>query len=370
MQSWRSKPLPSSSSMASPTREGLPKPSFFDAHCDTVMKVLDAGEDFLHPGGTKHISFQEMIQGDIRAQIFACFVLSAHHPGSEYERACRMIESVNQMAASTNGELRIIRTALELQEAFAGGPRAGILSLEGADPLGTKAETIRDFIDRGVRSLIFAWRDNGFSGTAFGNNTPLSEQGRRLLGLCEELGVVVDVSHLSDTAFEEVVQLSEKPFVATHSDCRSLCPSLRNLTDKMIRKLAGRGGVMGINLAPAFLDPDFASAATPLYEAANRAGATPEEQTTLREEMLTIPRPSLDWVARHILHAIDVGGEECVGFGGDLDGIPQTPAGVDSVADYAAFAPLLREAGLSDKQIEKVCYGNFLRVFSEVLPAA
>lgn len=350
--------------------EGALNPGFFDAHCDTVMKVLDAGEDFLRPGGAKHISFPEMIQADVRVQIFACFVLSSHHPGTEFERACQMIDTVVEMAASTEGELRIIRTSNELQETFAGGPRAGILSLEGADPLGKEAETVRQFHERGVRSLIFAWQDNAFSGTAFGSNTPLTKQGKRLLGLCEELGIVVDVSHLSDAAFEEVVHLSEKPFVATHSDCRALCPSSRNLTDEMIRTLAGRGGVMGINLSPAFLDPDFAAAAMPLIEAGIRGGTSPEEKRKLREQMLAIPRPKLDWVARHILHAVNVGGEDCIGLGGDLDGIGQTPVGIETVSDYAKFIPLLSEAGLSDRQVEKVCYRNFLRIFSELLPTA
>ena len=347
-----------------------PRPRFFDAHCDTVMKVLDAGENFLRPGGTKHISFPELVQADVRAQIFACFVLSSHHPGVEFERACDMIDTVVEMAASTDGELRIIRTSIELQETFSGGPRAGILSLEGADPLGAKAETIREFYERGVRSLIFAWRDNAFSGTAFGSNTPLTEQGKRLLGLCEELGIVMDVSHLSDTAFNDVVALAEKPFVATHSNCRSLCPSLRNLTDSMIRTLADRGGVMGINLSPHFLAPDYAAAVMPLHEAGMREGVSSEEKRKLLDQMKSIPRPRLDWVARHVLHAINVGGEGCIGFGGDLDGMAQTLAGLETVADYVKFLPLFREAGLSEGQIEKICSGNFLRVFSELLPTA
>ncbi|MCK5245795.1 membrane dipeptidase, partial [Candidatus Bipolaricaulota bacterium] len=158
-------------------------------------------------------------------------------------------------------------------------------------------------------------------------------------------------------------------FVATHSDCRSLCPSLRNLTDDMIRTLSDRGGVMGINLSPAFLDPSFAEAVKPLIEASRRA-SSPEEQRSIREQMLAIARPSMDWVARHVLHAINIGGEDCIGLGGDLDGIGQTPEGIDSVVDYAKFIPLLREAGLSEGQLEKVCYKNFVRVFSEILPSS
>jgi membrane dipeptidase len=343
-------------------------PGFFDAHCDTVMKVLDEDANFLRAEGKAHISLPGMVDANVQAQIFACFVLRSQHPGSEFQRASQMINTIHEMAASTDGELRVIRTSRELQEAFTGGPRAAIVSLEGADPLEHKAETIREFYGQGVRSIIFAWQDNAFSGTAFGSNTPLTDQGRRLLGLCEELGIVVDVSHLSDKAFAEVVALSEKPLVATHSDCRSLCPSLRNLTDDMIRTVSGRGGVMGINLSPSFLDPSFAEAVKPLTKASRRS-SSPEEQRSLREEMLSVPRPSLDWVARHVLHAINVGGEDCIGFGGDLDGIGQTPEGINTVVDYAKFIPLLRDAGLSQGQIEKVCYKNFLRVFSEVLPS-
>lgn len=344
-------------------------PAFFDAHCDTVMKVLDTGADFLDPKGHQHLSFPGMIKAGVRAQIFACYVLSAHYPRREYARACAMIDGVQDMADSTQGGLRIARSRDDLQQAFAGGPRAGIVSLEGADPLGASAETIHDFFERGVRSLIFAWQDNAFSGTAFGHNTSLTSQGRRLLGLCEELGIVVDVSHLSDAAFDEVAQLSTRPFVASHSDCRALCPSVRNLTDTMIRTLADRGGVMGINLSPAFLDPGFAEAVRPFQEAA-RIDSSSDGRRERQRQMLDIPRPSMEWVVRHVLHAINVGGEDCIGLGGDLDGISQTPAGVDTVADYSKFIPMFSEAGLSTQQIDKICNRNFLRVFSDVLPTS
>ncbi len=347
--------------------ERAKNPGFFDAHCDTAMKVLDDGEDFLQ-SGAKHLSFPGMVEADVRAQIFACFVLSARHPGRERARALDMIDTVYAMAAATDGRLSVVTTAAGLESAFDGGPRVAILALEGADPLGDRADAIREFYERGVRSLILAWRDNAFSGTAFGSNTPLTSQGRQLVGLCEELGIAVDVSHLSDAAFEEVVHLTEKPFVATHSNCRALSPNRRNLTDDMIRTLADRGGVMGINLSPSFLDGAFDAAVKPLQSAAESAGASEAEKRELYERMLAIPRPPLDRVVEHILHAINVGGEDCIGFGGDLDGIGQTPANLDTVADYRRFPAMLRDAGLSERRIAKVCHGNFRRVFLELLP--
>jgi membrane dipeptidase len=342
-------------------------PRFFDTHCDTVLKVLDDGVDFVHGGRGSHVTFPGMMAAGVRAQIFACFVLSERHPGEEAERAEALIRTVEAMAAGTDGAMRIARTGAEIGAAFDGGPIAAILGLEGADPLEGKAERLRHFVDLGVRDLIFAWQDNPFSGTAFGENTSLTKEGERLVGLAEELGVMIDVSHLSDRAFDDVCRLATKRFIASHSDCRALCPSLRNLTDPMIRQLADRGGVMGINLAPGFLDPEVHRRQMLLFEAARQPEAGEEERKRLHTEALAIPRPSIDWVVRHVLHAIDVGGEDCIGLGGDLDGIGQTPEGIDDVTDYRSFVPMFREAGLSDRQIEKICFRNFLRVFEEVL---
>jgi len=346
---------------------GHVQPGIFDAHCDTVMKVLDHGVDFMARDVESHISFPGLIESGVRAQIFACFVLSERYPGSERARALEMIEAVGEMAAATDGQLRMVTSQEDLEAAFGGGPIAGILALEGADPLESDADNLRLFYERGVRSVIPAWQDNAFSGTAFGTNTPLTDQGRQLISLCEELGVMVDVSHLSDRAFADVVALAGRPFVASHSNCRALCPTARNLTDEMIRSLANAGGVMGINFSPSFLCPDTRAAVMPLFEAARKPGVSEAEQAELHQRALAVPRPSLSWVVRHVQHAIQVGGEDCIGFGADLDGIGALPDGFEGVSDFAKFPELLDRAGLRTGQIEKVCFRNFVRVFGEVL---
>jgi membrane dipeptidase len=340
---------------------------FFDAHCDTVMKVLDDDVDFVRGDGKAHVTFPAMKEAGIRAQIFACFVLSERHPGEEAERAEAMIRAIEAMAEGTQGEMRVARSRDELNAAFAGGPIAAILGLEGADPFEGRAERLGHFFDLGVRDLIFAWKDNPFSGTAFGENTPLTREGERLLGLAEELGVMIDVSHLSDRAFDDVCRMATRPFIASHSNCRALCPSPRNLTDPMIRRLAARGGVMGINLGPHFLDPEFHRRSMPLFAAAQRPDVSKEEREQLRGEATSIPRSSPEWVVRHVLHAMDVGGENCVGLGGDLDGVLMLPAGIESAADYPVLGALLREAGLDERQVDKVSSGNMRRVFAEVM---
>ena len=335
---------------------------FFDAHCDAPMKVVDEGADFTEAAARMHVTLPGLDEAGVRIQVFAsCAVYPETPPDRVVERGEAMVSAVWEMAAASGGRMAVATSAADLRRAMVDGPIAAIIALEGADPLEGKAEGLRRYVERGVRSVIFAWRDNEFSGTAFGTDRPLTREGERLLGLAEDLSTMVDVSHLSDRAFADVCRASTRPFIASHSNCRALCPHPRNLSDAMIRQVADCGGVMGINLAPHFLDPRLAA-----IWAASRADPTQsKEEGAARRRALA--RPSLDWVARHVVHAIKVGGEDAVGLGGDLDGIDVTPDGIDSVADYVKLVPLFREAGLSERQIGKVCHANFLRVFLDVL---
>jgi membrane dipeptidase len=340
--------------------------SFFDAHCDTIATVLDQGADFFSGASMAHVSLPRREAANVRVQVFACCAVYPDTPPDRLvDRGERMIASIGEVAAASGGRMRVATSSDHLREASVGGPIAAIIALEGADPLEGRAENLRRFVELGVRSLVPAWKDNAFGGTSFGTNTGLTREGERLLGLAEELRVVVDVSHSSDRAFDEILLLATRPFVASHSNCRALCPHPRNLTDAMIRRLADRGGVMGINLASHFLDPECSARWASLR--AERGVSLPRAGD-LVEWSREIPRPPIDWIARHVVRAMAVGGEECVGLGGDLDGIVQTPRGIDTVADYVKVPEILAEAGLSSRQIEKVCFRNFERVFQEVLP--
>ena len=158
-------------------------------------------------------------------------------------------------------------------------PLLAIIGLEGADPLEGQAENLRHFYDLGVRLVIPAWDDNAFSGSSAGPGDGLTAEGFKLIELCQELGVMVDVSHASDAAFEQIRRIVRGPFVASHSNCRALSPAPRNLTDAQIRALADRGGVMGINLAPDFLSPDYLAAWDAVMAPVRRADAATRSET-------------------------------------------------------------------------------------------
>jgi membrane dipeptidase len=316
------------------------------------------------------------------AQVFAIFAAASYYPGRDLRAyAEQAIAAIHGWADASEGQMQVVgqRKATDKRIAdtpsvypfssAAVAPLLAIIGLEGADPLEGRAENLRHFHELGVRLVIPAWDDNAFSGSSAGPGDGLTAEGFKLVDLCQELGVMVDVSHASDAAFEQIRQLVRGPFVASHSNCRVLSPAPRNLTDAQIRALANQGGVMGINLAPDFLSPEYLAAWDAVMAPAHGADAATRQK--LREaagpQLRAIPRPGLEWIARHVRHAINIGGEACIGLGGDLDGISFMPAGIHGVEDYPLIPEALAAAGLTEAQIEKVCWRNMARVFGEVL---
>jgi membrane dipeptidase len=371
-------------------------PRFFDAHCDTVMRAFDPGLDFLAGDARGHLDLPRLLAAGSCGQLFAVFAAHSYFPDRDLRGyAERAIAIIRGWIAGSAGRMRLVLTASDLRQMMSCGASKGgtpaspdtegataedpvpmgdqavwaLIGLEGADPLEGRAENLEHFYRLGVRNVIPAWDDNPFSGSATGSGGPLTAEGIRLIELAEELGVMVDVSHLSDQAFAQICQIARRPFIASHSNCRALCPSPRNLSDDMIRSLAERGGVMGINLAPDFLSPTYLAAWDAVMAPFAHADPATRRQARQRvqAELRAIPLPGVEWVARHVRHAIAVGGEDCVGLGGDLDGISFMPAGMTGIESYPLIAEALQAAGLSAAQVEKVCWRNMARVFLEVL---
>jgi membrane dipeptidase len=373
---------------------------FFDAHCDTIGPLLEDGADFLaedggragsggaeHAGGAPlpHVTLPGLKEGRIGAQVFASWVWSGKYGGREFEVGMAKVEAVRRLCTDYPHDLFLASTGADLAAPFADGndgdpaaddaasARIAVLpSLESADPLLGDVDNLFPFYDVGIRLLTLAWGDNPFCGSTFGDGTGLTRKGQDLVAACESLGVMVDASHLSDKGFADLCQVAEGPFVASHSNCRSLCPSGRNLTDEMIRALAERGGVMGITLAPGFLSREYYEKESVVMERSFRTVLAGDEafetaQSRGTAAMAGVPRPPLSTVVDHVRWAINVGGEDSVGLGADLDGVDYLPEGFAGAGDYPRIEELLRGAGLPSRQIEKICYQNFLRVFTDVL---
>lgn len=341
----------------------------FDAHCDAAMNAYDGPFDFVGGDARGHIDLPRLESAGHCAQVFAVFAAASYYRGRDISAlATNAIATIHSWAETSGGRLRVALTGAEIARVSEDGGIAAVIGLEGCDPLHS-ADALPAFHARGVRLIIPAWDDNVFSGSATGSGAGLTEEGIRLIeGSCD-LHVMVDVSHASDVSFEQIRQIVGGPVIASHSDCRALSPASRNLTDAQIRLLAGAGGVMGINLAPDFLDGDYLAAwdavmapvahADPATRQKHRMAAGPQLQA--------IPRPGIDAIVRQVRHAMNVGGEGCVGLGGDLDGISFMPDGINGVQDYPRIVDALRLSGLTERQVELVCYRNMLRVFRDVL---
>jgi membrane dipeptidase len=345
---------------------------FFDAHCDAVMNSYDGPFDFVNGEGRGHMDLPRLLTAGHRAQVFAVFAVASYYPDRDRTAMARdALATLHGWAEVSCGRMKVATGRADIAAAFADdrAPLAAILGLEGADPL-PDAAALESFFALGLRLVIPAWDDNIYSGSSTGRGGPLTSAGRTLIDLAGSLGVMVDVSHLSDAAFDEVAALvGNRPFIASHSNCRSLCPAPRNLTDSQIRALAQRGGVMGINLAADFLDPAYLERWDKEMEPVRALPVAERQKVRMAAGKLldALPRPSRHWIARHVQHAMNLGGEDCVGLGGDLDGMSYMPEGLSGVESYGLLEQALRDAGLTERQVEKVCWGNMARVFQEVL---
>jgi membrane dipeptidase len=255
------------------------------------------------------------------------------------------------------------------------------LGLENGSPIGDSLEELERFHDRGVRYLTLCHTGNNricdSCAPSQARWNGLSPFGKEVVARMNRMGMMVDVSHISDRSFHDVIECSVKPVVATHSCCRSLADHPRNMTDDMIRRLAEAGGVIQINFYPLFLDSGFRNVldASGLMEKGEVIEAEfiadpadphrREAWNRVQDELLALQRPSYKRIADHIDHVVDLVGIDHVGLGSDYDGIVVTPDGMEDASCFFRIFEELRMRGYSESDLDKVASGNFFRVMRE-----
>ena len=345
----------------------------FDGHNDTLTQIRDApaaeARSFLERSERGHLDLARAREGGMGGGLFAIFtrnpgleprvrplvgpdgveVPGAHvvdmPPRLPRRTALAYTLSVTsdlyRREAASGGAVRVVRTAAELELCLADGTFAAVLHIEGAEALDTRLEALEVLYQAGLRSLGPVWsRPNAFGhGVPFDfPGTPdrgpgLTAAGRRLVRACNELGIVVDLSHLNEAGFWDVARLSDAPLVATHSCAWALCHSPRNLTDAQLDAVAASGGVVGINFHTGFL----------------RADGDPKAPTSLEE------------IVRHARYVAGRIGVEHVALGSDFDGA-HMPDDLPDAAALPALVEALRRDGFGESELRGVCVGNWLRV--------
>ncbi|HEX8148605.1 MAG TPA: dipeptidase [Pyrinomonadaceae bacterium] len=357
-----------------------------DMHADTVQFVIDEGADISTRVPTTHLDAVRMREGGLDAQFFSVWVEPEFYGlggESAIARADAQVEAIRALAERRPDIWTFATTAADIRRAHAEGKLAALLGLEGGYAIDEKLERVEHYFRRGVRYMTPAWTHSliwaGSSGDAEGAARGLNDFGRAVVREMNRLGMLVDVSHVSDKTFRDVVETSTSPVVATHSNCRALADVPRNLTDDMIRAIAETGGVVCVVFYPGFLEPgwrakkDAAEAEIqPLIEEAAR-GADGDgslkriaaDRVREREFARRIAPVPFERVADHIDHVVNLTGVEHVGCGSDFDGITATPAGLSSVAELPNLTAELLRRGYTAEDVTGILGGNVLRVMEE-----
>jgi membrane dipeptidase len=352
-----------------------------DLHCDTVMEI-QAGVRLGAGNPLGHVDVPRMRAGGVGLQVFAAFVAQVTPFELAFRRAQEMLDAVESSVTQEGGALVLVHDKADLDRAQKEGRPGVMLAVENGHAIQKSLSKLIALHERGVRYLTLTHSGSldwaGSSGDDSGRG--LDDFGRKVVACMEEIGMLVDVSHVNEATFWDVARIARKPFIASHSNASALCPVARNLTDDQLRAVAASGGMVGINFFPGFLDPEHAAlleervgdlfALYSTIEAGHEADPVARmeasrEVTRTYQARMADSRVPLARVCEHIEHVTALVGDEAVGFGSDFDGVPDLPEGVTGCDVFPAILRMLEARGMPGRSLERIAWGNFERVFFE-----
>jgi membrane dipeptidase len=348
-----------------------------DTHLDVPYRLGENWEDISEGTERGDFDYPRAKAGGLNVPFMSIYTPAQYQGAEAREVALKQIEMVEKFASDWPDKFAIATTAADVKAQFAQGKISLALGMENGAPLGNSLENLMDFYDRGIRYITLTHsRVNQISDSSFDPERKwngLSEFGKEVVVAMNIVGIMVDVSHVTDEAFYQVMDLSRAPVIASHSSCRYFTPGWeRNIDDAMIQRLAQNGGVIQINFGSMFLDDDFRKGSEELLNTImtkNIALDSEEGQALIQKfkEEKGLDYADVTDVAAHIDHVVQLVGVDHVGLGSDFDGLGDTlPYGLKDVSDYPNLIHALLDKGYSEEDIEKICGGNLLRVWSEV----
>ncbi|HEX6733137.1 MAG TPA: dipeptidase, partial [Pyrinomonadaceae bacterium] len=354
-----------------------------DMHVDTVQRILDEKIDLTTQLDDGHFDSVRAKAGGLNAQFFSIWVEPQLFGGggqTAVKRADDQIAAIKQLTEQRPDMWGFATTADDIRRIVADGKIAALLGLEGGYAIDERLENVDRYHKMGVRYMSPAWSVStswaGSSGDEVGRARGLNDFGKAVVREMNRLGMMVDVSHVSDKTFWDIIATSTKPIVATHSACRAIANVPRNLTDDMIRALAKTGGVVNVIFYPEHLEPGWSEKKqrvdieiTPLVQQASEAepgGAVHKkiarDRVRAQEYARRLPKVSLSRIVDHIDHIVKLVGIDHVGIGSDFDGVQATTVDLATVADLPNLKRELERRGYSEEGIRKILGGNMLRV--------
>jgi len=352
----------------------------FDTHNDTVQRVIfehvDLGQRL--PDGA--IDLVRLQEGGMHVPFFALWV-PTYYPGAEaVRRTLDLRDAMQTVFDKYPDRIELATSARDIQRIVGQKKIAAVLTIEGGHQIDNDLAVLRMYRRMGILSMTLThFRSNDWADSSTGKplHNGLTDFGKQVVREMNSLGMLVDISHVSDKTFYDVLQVTTKPVIASHSSCRSLSDIPRNMTDDMLRALARNGGVVGVNFGAAFLNPKDAGEMTQAIARSNETepdltGAALDEFAATAHAKSAIGHPrvgqaTVDDAAACIDHIIKVAGIDHVGIGSDFDGVSTVPRGLEDVSKMPNLTAALLQRGYSEQDIQKIMGGNFLRVIREVV---
>jgi membrane dipeptidase len=346
-----------------------------DTHNDVPSKMIDDGynADVRHSAGFAkdqgETDLPRLLESGISGVFFSAYVdperFTFTTPDQSWKQVQVYLDTIHAFVRRHPDHLTLATTAREVREAKARGKVAVLIGVEGGHAIEGSMDNLRELHRRGVRYMTLTWNNGttwagaaaGLNGTRSGG---LTEYGRQIVREMNRLGMLVDISHVSDSTFFDAVATSTDPVIASHSSARALNPHRRNMSDAQLRAVARNGGVVNVNFYSAFIDPAFLVKADSIEKTLPRQA----QDAALR----TLSRPTLATLLDHFDHIARVAGVDHVGIGSDFDGVSGfLPAGMDDVTRLPLIAQGLLDRGYSESDVKKILGGNMLRVMERVL---
>lgn len=361
-----------------------------DTHADTPGRFVDENFDIASDAGSGHVDLAKIRKGNLGAEFFSIWVDPEKYKGEYAHRALQMIDSVYEQVRKHPSDMVMAYSAEDIVRARSGSRKrlAALMGVEGGHAIENDIRILRNFYRLGARYMTLTWMNtNEWADASGDDNDPkvqhhggLTPFGKDIVLEMNRLGMMVDVSHVSDKTFWDVINTTKAPVIASHSSARAVANHFRNMDDPMLRAVAKNGGVVQVNFASFFDDENYMREYQ--LQSAARKQAMQELDERMKDESAEararaheqaetqwaakIPRPPFKSLIDHFDHIAKVAGVDHVGIGSDFDGVTSMPEGMDSVADLPKITEALMARGYTAEDMRKILGGNLLRVFRQV----
>lgn len=361
-----------------------------DTHNDVLSTIAQKGYDLGDNLKDKtHTDLNRLKRGGIDIQVFSIFCDERYGKGTAFNYALREMDTLQQVALRNPDKIILVHNFTQLKSTVRAGKIAGLTGVEGGHMIEDKLDYLDSFYKRGARYMTLTWNnstswassaaDESKGQLPFGSKG-LTAFGKQVVQRMNQLGMIVDISHVGEQTFIDALTTTTKPVIASHSSVYNLCPHPRNLKDNQIRAIGENGGVIFINFYSGFIDSNYMRLKSvflqhhkqeldslvtlkwPMYEVEDWLSKKYSAETKLL-------RPPLEQLINHFEYVIKLIGVDHVGLGSDFDGIESAPQGLNGVEDFPKITEALLQRGYSKKDVRKILGGNFLRVFKSVSSA-